>query len=54
MSEHNCRIGKSSYIYPGYAFNIDKHLRDANKAYIDRNAKLIEHLIKSGQIDKLL
>jgi hypothetical protein len=54
MSEHNCRIGKSTYIYPGYMFNVDKHIREANKSYIDINAKFIAHLISSGKTCRLL
>lgn len=54
MEQHNCRIGKTYFKYPGYICNVRNQINKIDPKDLHIYEKFIKHLIETGKIDKSL
>lgn len=51
---HNCRIGRTYFIYPMYCTNVASQIKGLSERERERNIEFIKHLIISGKINELV
>ena len=54
MGQHNCRIGKTYFKYPGYVCHVGRQVDKLTSREIIIHEEFIKHLLKTGKMDKSL